>query len=70
LSTNVLFNTQEIECWIKDEQSENGRREMVRESEKRKQAKDDEDTRHEIGKKRRKVKEAKKRDLLALLEGM
>lgn len=68
LSTNVLLNTQEIECWVKHaEQSEV---EKTKELEKKKQKQDEEEAKHENGKKRRRIKDAKKMDLLALLEGM
>jgi hypothetical protein len=68
LSTNILFTTQEIECWGKDaEQSE---RDETQEEAKRKQTANEEEAKQENGKKRRRVKEAKKRDLLKMLEGM
>ena len=68
LSTNVLLTTQEVECWIKD--SEPSEAIKIEELRKRQQARDVEDAKQENGKKRRRIKEAKKRDLLALLEGM
>ena len=68
LSTNILFTTQEIECWVKDaEQSE---RDETQGEAKRKQTANEEEAKQENGKKRRRVKEAKRRDLMALLEGM
>jgi hypothetical protein len=68
LSTNILFTTQEIECWVRD--SEGNEREKIQEEAKRKQIRDEEEAKQENGKKRRRVKEAKKRDLLKMLEGM
>ena len=68
LSTNVLLTTHEIECWVKDSEQSEG--DKMKKLEKRKQKQDEEDAKQENGKKRRKIKEAKKRDLLALLEGM
>ncbi|KAH0283710.1 hypothetical protein M436DRAFT_36484 [Aureobasidium namibiae CBS 147.97] len=68
LSTNVLLTTQEIECWVKD--SEPSEAVKIEELRKRQQARDVEEAKQENGKKRRRIKEAKKRDLLALLEGM
>jgi hypothetical protein len=67
-STNILFSTQEIECWVKEEGQEAGK---AQELEKRMRKKDEEEeTKQENGKKRRRIKEAKKRDLLELLRGM
>jgi hypothetical protein len=68
LSTNVLFTTQEIECWVRD--SEQSERDKMQEEAKRKQTRDDGEAKQENGKKRRRIKEAKKRDLLKMLEGM
>jgi len=67
LSTNVLLTTREIECWVKD--SEPSEAVKIEELRKRQQARDVEEAKQENGKKRRRIKEAKKRDLLALLEG-
>jgi hypothetical protein len=67
-STNILFSTQEIECWVRDtEVNEAGK---AQEQEKRTRNKVEEEAKQENGKKRRRIKEAKKRDLLELLGGM
>jgi hypothetical protein len=42
----------------------------MQEEAKRKQTRDDGEAKQENGKKRRRIKEAKKRDLLKMLEGM
>ncbi|TIA25494.1 hypothetical protein D6C81_01698 [Aureobasidium pullulans] len=63
--TNILHSINEVECWIRDDEKtqkfEQQRKRMVAEREGEKQ---------EAGKKRRRIKEAKRRDLLGLLEGM
>ncbi|CAD0085773.1 unnamed protein product [Aureobasidium mustum] len=64
-STNILFTTNEIECWVKDDEQS-----KAIEEETRKRVQEKEEAKQENGKKRRKIKEAKQRDLLQLLEGM
>ncbi|THX26136.1 hypothetical protein D6D10_09777 [Aureobasidium pullulans] len=63
--TNILHSINEVECWIRDDEKtqkvEQQRKRMVAEREEEKQ---------EAGKKRKRIKEAKRRDLLGLLEGM
>lgn len=63
--TNILHSINEVECWIRDDEKtkdiEQQRKRLVAEREEDKQ---------EVGKKRRRIKEAKRRDLLGLLEGM
>ncbi|THV99079.1 hypothetical protein D6D26_06128 [Aureobasidium pullulans] len=63
--TNILHSINEVECWIRDDEKtkniEQQRKRMVAEREGEKQ---------EAGKKRKRIKEAKRRDLLGLLEGM
>ncbi|CAD0022147.1 unnamed protein product, partial [Aureobasidium pullulans] len=63
--TNILHSINEVECWIRDDEKtqkvEQQRKRMVAEREEDKQ---------EVGKKRKRIKEAKRRDLLGLLEGM
>ncbi|KAI5212887.1 hypothetical protein E4T38_00121 [Aureobasidium subglaciale] len=64
-STNVLLDTQEIACWVKDTDES---RKLA--EEKRKRGVDKEERKMEGGKRVRRIKEAKRRDLLGLLEGM
>lgn len=64
-STNILFNKNEIECWVKDDEQS-----KVIEDERRKRVQEKEEAKQENGKKRRKIKEAKRRDLFQLLENM
>ncbi|THY10843.1 hypothetical protein D6D01_09143 [Aureobasidium pullulans] len=63
--TNIFHSINEVECWIRDDEKtkdiEQQRKRMVAEREEEKQ---------EVGKKRRRIKEAKRRDLLGLVEGM
>ncbi|THX05990.1 hypothetical protein D6D13_06819 [Aureobasidium pullulans] len=63
--TNILHSINEVECWIRDDEKtqkfEQQRKRMVAEREGEKQ---------EAGKKRKRIKEAKRRDFLGLLEGM
>lgn len=64
-STNILFSTSELECWIKDTEKT-----KTIETERRKRIQEKEEEKQENGKKRRRIKDARKRDLLKLLEGM
>jgi hypothetical protein len=67
-STNILFSTQDIECWVRD--TEVNEADKAQEQEKRTRNKVEEEAKQENGKKRRRIKETKKRDLLELLGGM
>jgi hypothetical protein len=62
LSTNVLFDVEGVECWVRDTETKG--------EDKRKQTRDHEETKPEDGKKRRKIKDAKKGDFMGLLGGM
>ncbi|KEQ67499.1 uncharacterized protein M437DRAFT_37432 [Aureobasidium melanogenum CBS 110374] len=64
-STNILFSTSELECWVQDTEKT-----KTIETERRKRIQEKEEEKQENGKKRRRIKDAKKRNLLELLEGM
>ncbi|CAD0082194.1 unnamed protein product, partial [Aureobasidium vineae] len=64
-STNILFTTNEIECWVKDDEQN-----RVIEAERKKRVQEKDEAKQKNGMKRMKIKEAKKRVLFQLLEGM
>ncbi|KAI4720485.1 hypothetical protein E4T48_03221, partial [Aureobasidium sp. EXF-10727] len=64
-STNSLFSADEIQCWVKDAEQT-----RTMEAERKKREQETEGAKQEDGKKKRRIKDAKKRDLLQLLEGM
>ncbi|KAI5204815.1 hypothetical protein E4T39_03427 [Aureobasidium subglaciale] len=64
-STNILFNVQEIECWIRDTEES-----RILTEEKRKRGMEREKRKVDGGKRVRRIKEGKRRDLLELWEGM
>jgi hypothetical protein len=68
LSTNILFDVKEVECWVRDTGTKG--EDKTKGQEKSEMLRDYGDARQEIGTKRRKIKDANKKDFMGLLEGM
>jgi hypothetical protein len=58
----MLFTMEEVECWVRDTETKG--------QEKRELIPENGEVKQEDGRKRRKIKDAKKKDFMGLLEGM